>query len=294
MIDPLGRIQQIVKNDLAFSRFRFVACSGATIAQVNTQVSQVPSFLKQANLTTVTAGGNDLPFFGLIAACLGAVASAQSVTIKYLPGVSSQTGCNSAVGNAARLLGATFNPSDGSIAEPTGALTLPWTQPSTIEARLTNLYLRILRAERAIKHSRDGPRLIVVQYPSMLTNQGSGNCLLSSTTLNLAALPRADGLYPGFTNASANELVQISNILRAETAVVVKNLHSQGYLGVAVAQAPSTFTPLDCQTGSSPDLNGLVLNLSPSGVGIGSFHPTASGQTKMAESVDALWRKLKH
>ena len=63
---------EIVARHFGALQLKFLACSGATIAQVDQQVSSLPSrTLRHVEITTVTAGGNDLPFFGLITACVG-------------------------------------------------------------------------------------------------------------------------------------------------------------------------------------------------------------------------------
>jgi lysophospholipase L1-like esterase len=74
------------KKGHAVAKYTFVACSGATTADVlNTQISALPS---TANLVTVTVGGNDAGFVDLVATCKIASAkvcsAAASVAVAYV------------------------------------------------------------------------------------------------------------------------------------------------------------------------------------------------------------------
>jgi hypothetical protein len=286
---------ELVAHRLGNVTLRFSACSGATIAQISDQVASLaPKEFRRTALTTVMAGGDDLPFAGLIRACIGAVTSATSQTIEYLPSVSSATLCASTISGAANLLGASINPVTSGVTIPVSALTFPLTQPSTIESRLIALYSRILHAEGAVRHRATGPQLIVVQYPTLLGSPGSGACQLSSTPLPLP-IPTTSGgstapLYPAFTNASSFELADLNSYLQIETSVVVERLRSEGYLDVSLAPLESGVAPLDCTTGTSPDLNGLLLSSAGTTTQSGSFHPSASGQAMLAASAVAAWR----
>jgi lysophospholipase L1-like esterase len=286
---------ELVARRLGAVRLRFLACSGASIAQVDRQIRAVPaSGWRRVRLTTVTAGGNDLPFSGLIAACVGAVTSAASPTIRYLPGESGSAPCATAISGAASLLGAGVNPVTGDVTVPVAALKVPATHESPLEARLTRLLRDVLHAEGAVRDRAGGPRLLVVQYPTLLGSPGLGACLLSPTPLPEpgATTTSASGqaLYPAFANATSYALGALNAYLQLETSVVVETLRADGYRGVTTATAGRGFTPLDCTTGSSPDLNGLLVSGSSPTVGSGSFHPTAAGQSALAASVAAAWR----
>jgi GDSL-like Lipase/Acylhydrolase family len=286
---------ELVTRRLGRISLRFLACSGANIAHIRDQISSI-SFndLRHVDLTTVTAGGNDLPFSRLIAACTGAVTSTTSLTIEYLPSVSSSTLCANAISGAASLLGAGINPVTGGVTIPMAALSFPLSHPSTIESRLTALFMSVLHAEGAVKHRDAAPRLLVVQYPTLLGSPGLGACLLSPTPLPLLGATTTVGstgpFYPAFTSASSYALGELNSYLQLETSVVVEILRSEGYLEVSLVPPESSFTPLNCTTGTSPDINGLLLTEGAPIIGSGSFHPTAVGQSALAASVVATWR----
>jgi len=287
---------EIVARHFGALQLKFLACSGATIAQVDQQVSSLPSrTLRHVEITTVTAGGNDLPFFGLITACVGAVTTTSSPTIKYLTGVSGPTLCANALSGAAQLLGANINPVTGDVTIPMGALTFPLSEPSPFEARLSALYLHILHSEGAVKNREAGPRLLVVEYPSLTNSPGAGACLLSATPLPSVGTTTTVGtnapLYPAFKNANAYALRDINSYVQLETSVVTETLRRDGYLEVSLVPPDVGFTPLNCATGTSPDINGLVLADASPAIESGSFHPTAVGQAVLASSVLAAWRR---
>ena len=279
---------EIVRAELDFSRFRFLACSGATTAQVNAQVAALsPVVLRDAALTTLTAGGDDLPFAGLIAACLGA-GLAGSPEIHFVAGVGGVAQCDSAITAAAALLGASFDPASGSVTLPSSALQVPLSTPSTLQVRLGVLYDRIIRAEDIVKSSKTGPKIIVLQYPTLLSDNGPGNCLAGSQTINFPSNPLYNGLHPVFSSLSTTALVALNSDLQQETAVVVATLRHEGYLGVSIA-TPHDFVPLDCQTGVSADLTGLLGAADSTSVAPGSFHPTAAGQLVFAQTAVSAW-----
>ncbi len=290
---------EIVTRRLRDVTLRFFACSGATIGQITGQVASAPlSDLRRATLTTVTAGGNDLPFSGLISACVGAVTSITSPTIEYLSGVSSTALCVSTIDGAANLLGAGVNPASGALSSPVAALTLPLRRPSIIQTRLIALYLQILHAEGVVRHRATGPRLIVVPYPTLLGPVGSDACLLSPMPLpnegSATTSTSTVSLYPAFANASSVALEELNSYLQSETSVVVKSLRSEGYLEVSLARDAPGFVPLNCSTGTSPSINGLLLNGNVASALAGSLHPTAAGQASLAASVVAAWRLATH
>ncbi|MGH3732477.1 MAG: hypothetical protein ACRDVC_03755 [Acidimicrobiales bacterium] len=282
---------EIVKQRLGFTNFRFVACSGATSAQVDSQLSLLSSkLLKRAKLTTLTAGGDDLPFSGLVGACLGLTTSPPSATFTYIRGRTTPTGCAAEINRVLALLGASVDPATGNITPPSTALASPLTRPSTIESRLLELYIHVLRTEGAITRLRIGPRLIVEQYPTILGNIGTDNCILAATSLQSTTFPAFDGLYPAFTASVATELEQVNSLLQEEIAAVVADVHRFGYLGVSVATSGSSFAPIDCQVGGSADLNGLVLNATTGLPVNNSFHPTAAGQLVLAHAIIVAWK----
>ena len=286
---------ELVARRLGGVTLHFLACSGATVSQTRGQVASLSAgVLRHSEFTTVTAGGNDLTFSGLIAACIGAVNSTASLTLEYLPGVSSPELCANAISGAASLLGAGVNPVTGDVTVPTAALSLPLSQASTIERRLLSLFSYVLRAEGAVKHREAGPRLLVVQYPTLIGSPGLGACLLSPTPLPVPTTTTAVGsaapLYPAFANSTSYALGDLNYLLQLETAAVVQSLRSEGYLDVSIAPVDSGMTPLDCATGASPDINGLLLSGSVPSLGAGSFHPTRVGQSVLARAVIRSWR----
>lgn len=282
----------LVARDLGHLRLVFVACSGATIAQIGAQVSAVSSRdLHRTALTTVTAGGNDLGFSALISACVGGVASVSTPTVTYIPGVSSAASCVATIDAAASLLGAAIEPGTDALSRPVAALALPLTRSSDLERRLISLYLEILRAEGAGRLRATGPRLIVVPYPTLLGPPGSGSCLLAPTSIPFPTSVTAGPLYPAFANATSLALRQINDYLQGETSTVVASLRREGYLGVSVASLTTKFVPLDCATGTSPSINGLIVADTATATVSGSLHPTAEGQGQLASSVVAAWRR---
>jgi len=290
---------EIVAHHIGDVKLKFLACSAATIAQIDQQVSVLPSnTLHHVEITTVTAGGNDLPFSGLITACVGAVNSTTSPTIKYLPGVSSPTLCANEISGAAKLLGAGINPVTGDVTIPMGALIFPLSKPSPFETRLSALYVHVLHSEGAVKNRAAGPRLLVVQYPSLMGSPGVGACLLSATPLPSVGPTTTVGisgpLYPAFSNANGYALGDINSYVQLETSVVAETLRRDGYLDVLLIPSNVGFAPLNCATGTSPDINGLILSDTAPAIEAASFHPTAVGQAVLASSVLAKWRGALH
>jgi hypothetical protein len=280
----------LVAHDLGHLGLVFVACSGATITQISAQVGAVsPGELRRAALTTVTAGGNDLGFSTLISACVGGVGSVSSPTVTFIPGVSSAASCTATIEAAASLLGSRVNPETGSLSRPKAALALPLTRPSTLEARLVALYRQILHGEGAVRHRASGPRLIVVPYPTLLSPPGAGSCLLSSATIPIPVSVTTGPLYPAFGNVTSVALRQINGYLQSETSIAVASLRREGYLDLLEAPLKTGFVPLDCATGTSPSMNGLLFSDTTATTVAGSLHPTAEGQKQLAASVVAAW-----
>jgi lysophospholipase L1-like esterase len=286
----------VVARHLSTLTLEFVACSGATIAQIDQQVSTVPPRTwRRVAVTTVTAGGNDLPLSSLIARCMELAASSSTPPVEYLAGVSSAAQCASAIDSAAALLGAGLNPVSGAPTSPANALKLPLLRPSHFESRLVRLYRLILNATGATKHHTAPPRVIVVQYPSLLGPSGTGSCLVSPTPLppigSTTTVGSSGPLYPAFSSATANALRAINRYVRLETAVVVRSLSKDGYLTVSLATPGVGFSALNCANGTSPDVNGVLVASGDPPVAPGSFHPTAAGQGALASSVLAAWRR---
>lgn len=283
---------EVVATALSLHPLDFVACSGATIAQVAHQVMAAGPFIARASLVTMSAGGNDLPFTGLTAACIGLVKSVSAPTITYLPSVSSQVLCRAAASSAAKLLGATVDFGTGRVI-PSASVLPVVRKPSVIEQRLASLYLSVLNREAAPKSQHSGTELIVVQYPSLLASSGSGNCLLSASAINLPVQTLVNGLFPGFTGGAAKLLIQLNSLLVQETAAVVAMLNQQGYDRISVSPTPAGFVPLDCRNGTSPDLNGLVVAPTSNGISPLSLHPTAIGHSLLAAGVVARWKAMR-
>ncbi len=286
----LSAYPELVARQLKFSSLTFVACSGATIAQIQSQAAGAAAQIRRARLVTVTAGGNDLPFTGLSEACIGLVASVSATAIRYVPGVSGPTYCNAALSKAVSLLGGRFNAIAGSISATPATLATALTKPSLIERRLAALYLKVLNEASAPRNSTSGTQLIVVQYPTLIEQPSSGNCLLSAAPINLPVQTSINGLFPGFGSSATSELIQVNRLLERETATVVASLHRRGYARISLVAPTSSFAPLNCLNGSSPDLNGIVLSASSSGLASDSLHPTRAGHSLIAAAIVAKWR----
>lgn len=285
---------ELVSRQLKIHDLVFVACSGATISQVGAQVTRATRSISQSSLVTLTAGGNDLPFTGLSEACIGLVASASATSIRYVPGVSGPSYCNSAVSSAVSLLGGHLDAATGTVSPAPSTLNIPLKMPSIIEKRLSTLYLKVLKAARTPAGAIGGAQIIVVEYPTLLASSPGENCLLSSSPIKLPVQSALNGLYPGFTSFAAGELIGVNRLLKSETIAVVANLRRRGYSRISVAPSPAAFVPLNCSNGSSADLNGIVFSASASGLANNSLHPTAAGHSLMAATVVAQWRATGH
>jgi len=283
---------EIVARTLGFAHLTFLACSGATVAAVRAQALRVKSDLRRARLVTLSAGGNDLPFSGLSEACIGLVDSVAATSIRYLPDVSGVAPCDAAIMKATALLGATLDPTTNLVVPSAASVTLSLSHPSILERRLDALFRTVLGAMGALRAPISNGPLVVVQYPTLLHHVGGGNCLLTPNPLVLPVPSAPTPVYLGFNSASASDLVQINQLLQRETSVVVANLRRQGMSRMMVVGAPSSFQPLDCNRGTSADLNGIVLGSSIQGVASASLHPTAAGQSVLADAVINRWRAL--
>ncbi len=282
----------VVARRLGLSKLVFVACSGATVSQVQAQVDHAARSISLSSLVTVTAGGNDLPFTGLSEACIGLVGSVSASSIRYVPGISGISYCDRALARAVALLGGHFDSSSMSVVAAPGTLASSLSAPSMIENRLTSLYRSILRRLTTSQSVPNGGQLIVVQYPTLLSHSGPGNCLLSPAPINLPVQSVVNGLYPGFSGPAANALIEVNRLLNRETAAVVAHLRLQGYHRISIAAAPAGFSALDSQSGHSPELNGIAFSGSASGLANNSLHPTVVGQALIAASVVAQWHAL--
>ncbi len=263
----------IVARSLARDRFVFVACSGATIAQITAQVGAARVALRHAALVTLTAGGNDLSFTNLLVSCLGGVTSLTSPVVRYESYASGPTTCATAIAQAASELGASVTAS-GAVVARRGDVSSRDTARSPIEEGLT----RLLRSLEVLtpRSGAVAARILVVQYPLLLAPTSAPVCRVSATPLAISSSP----LYPVFPDAAARQLREINQLLRRETATVVARVRA-GDRRVALVTA-TTFAPLDCRLGTSSDLNGLSIASLRSG---GTFHPTAAGQVALARAV---------
>lgn len=265
-----------VARALAGTQLDFVACAGATIAQITTQVTAASSSLSDAALVTLTAGGNDVSFSKLLISCVGAITAPSSTTVQYLPVSGGPSTCASAVAAAARLLGARVDTRTGAVSAPSSVTATILVTPSPLESRLFALIQTVLTSS-ASGNAGVGARVLVVSYPTLLAHRTSRTCRVSASPLNL---PGDAPLYPVFSSPAARELIAINILLRRETAAVVRTLQMNSSRLALVNTA--SFAPIDCRTGASSDLNGLSVASLKSG---GSFHPTASGQTLLATAV---------
>lgn len=269
-------------SDTTPMRLDFVACAGATTAQISAQVVSARTALRRAGLVTVTAGGNDLSFSNLLVSCVGGVSSPTSSIVQYLSYASGPAACTAAVAAAAGLLGAKFNSVTGTLTTPRAMTSVNQSRQSPLERRLGALVHSILVASAA-GNAGAGAHVVVVDYPVLLSKVTAPICLVGPSPLQLTSAP---GVYPAFSAVAAKELAAINGILRREIETVVGRIRHRT-ARVVVANA-ATFQPINCTTGTSPDLNGLSVSSLESG---GSFHPTASGQAVLAESVRVALRR---
>lgn len=110
---------------------------------------------------------------------------------------------------------------------------------------------------------------------------------VGSTTTDASS----DTLYPAFSNSDSEALRDLNRYVQLETSAVVQALRREGYLGVSLVPTNVGVAPLNCSSGTSPDMNGLLLGDAAPAIEPGSFHPTAAGQDAMASSVLASWRR---
>ena len=267
---------EVVARALVGTKLAFVACSGATIAQITTQVAKARAALSEASLVTLTAGGNDLSFSKVWISCVGVVTSPSSNAVEYLPVSGGPSACTSAVTRAAKLLGARVNVRTGAVIAPSSVTATTLSTTSPIESRLLTLVQASLGAS-ASGNAGAGANVLVVAYPMLLAHRTPRVCRISASPLDL---PAGAKLYPVFSSLATRELIAINVLLRRETAAVVRTLEATSPR-LALVNTPS-FAPIDCRTGASNDLNGLSVALLRSG---GSFHPTAVGQTLLATAV---------
>ncbi len=281
---------ELVTHEAHLAHLAFVACSGATISEVAAQVSRSRPTLARSSLVTLSAGGNDLSFSGLVRACIGLIGSTSATPIRYLPGVSGPAQCNAAITTAATLLGARVDSSTGLISADATATAIPLRTPSPIERRLTNLYRSTLRSMGSTTTSGD---LVVVQYPTLLADVNGVACRLTSTPIELPVSSPINGLYPGFAAPFARQLIALNELLVKETSAVVLNLRLAESRHLSVVGA-SPFAPIDCSSGTSKDLYGIEVTPSTSGVVSASLHPTSAGQRRLAAAVLKQWLALRN
>lgn len=265
-----------VARALVGTQLDFVACAGATIAQITTQVTQASLSLSGATLVTLTAGGNDVSFARLWISCVGALTTLSSGAVQYLPISGGPPACRSAVSSAAQLLGVRVNIKTAAVIAPASVTAATLTAPSPFESRLLSLVRAVLAAS-ASGNAGAGARVLVVSYPTLLAHRSARACRVSTSPLDL---PGGATLYPVFASMATRQLIAINVVLRRETAAVVRTLQSSSPR-LALVNTPS-FVSIDCRTGASSDLNGLSIASLKSG---GSFHPTAGGQTLLATAV---------
>ena len=257
-------------------RFDFVACAGATTGQIKTQAGGARIALGHASLVTVTAGGNDLSFTNLLTSCVGGALTVSATRVQYYGVVSGTTACTAAVTKAAGVLGASLDRSTGALSTPGSLTDVNQSNQSPLERRLSSL-LGLILSSSASGNGGSGAHVVVVNYPILIGAPSAPVCLVGPAPLQFST---AAGLYPAFPALAARELLAINVLLRRETATVVARLRA--HASRLVLANAVRFQPIDCATGTSPDLNGLTLASLESG---GSFHPTAIGQTLLADAV---------
>ncbi len=256
-------------------RLDFVACAGATVNQIDAQVAAAGPSLRRANVVTLTAGGNDLSFSDLLVSCLGGVATTTAATVQYFSYASGPTACASAVATAASLLGASVSVT-GALRVSPAVANARVAAASPLEHRLTGL-LRATLAASPLGNDGRGARVLVVNYPMLLSGAGAPTCLVGASPISVGT---TTGFYPAFAGPAARQLIAINHLLRVETSTAVARF-TMSPSRLRVVSAPG-FEPLNCATGSSSDLNGLSAASLQSG---GSFHPTALGQRVLASAV---------
>ena len=279
----------IVDRSLARDAFTFVACSGATTAQIIAQVGPARAALRHAALVTLTAGGNDLSFSNLLVSCVGGVTSLTSSVVRYVSYASGPTACAAAIAQAARELGATVTARDAVVARPADVATRG-TANSPIEAGLTRLLGDV---ESLAPRSRAASaRILVVQYPLLLADASAPVCRVGAAPPTLSSSP---AIYPVFPGAAARQLLAINQLLRRETATVVARVrarsprgprHGRG-LRAAGLPARRVGGPERSQR-RLPDLGGLV---SPDGGGSGGARPRRARRARRAWPVVVARRR---
>ncbi|MHB1251975.1 MAG: GDSL-type esterase/lipase family protein [Acidimicrobiales bacterium] len=264
-----------VARALAGDQLDFVACSGATISQIVRQVRRANVSLGDASLVTLTAGGNDVSFSKLMMSCVGAVTSPTSSDVRYLPFSGGVSACTNTVDTAVRLLGASLHPATGAVTVPYAVTANTLSAPSPFEGRLLTLIQAVLQASAAGNNGA-GARVLVVDYPMLLTHRTKRACLVGGSPIDL---PDGASLHPAFASVVARELIGINSVVRRETAAVVRTLAGAE---PRLELVNTAFSPLNCSTGVSSDLNGLSIATLRSG---GALHPTALGQELIAAAV---------
>ncbi|HET6996976.1 MAG TPA: putative Ig domain-containing protein [Solirubrobacterales bacterium] len=253
------------------------ACSGDLISNLSIgsindfSPGQTPQLDRLSSLTrqvTITIGGNDAGFAGIIAFCLEEVSKTPPV---FLDG-SSLSGCESRIANANALI------SDGSIARG-----------------LVGLFRTILqRAPRA--------RLVVTTYPLLLPANTAYTGLKKSGRRYCPVNGPLELKRFGFRDTIVAKLNQVEsrmNQLIAKTAQAIRvDDGLPGRIGIARLNAGELAAhPFPCSEGGAPEpyVNGLRLTADlesgagPTGperfVSRASFHPTAAGHAAFAATV---------
>ncbi len=229
-------------------------------------------------MVTVTAGGNDVYFSALLTSCLGFAATANG-PVTYVGAKGSPTACAAVLERSAQLLGGSYDAATGALVAPTNVTRAPLRSYSTLERRLGSLYRYVLTSSGAATH------VVVVTYPTLISGPTSGPCLVSAQPLSLANSPAQ---FVAFPPLAARSLADLEVILNREILAVVNTLHVRARRLLAVSV--TNFSPLNCASGLSSDLNGVSAASLSSG---GAFHPTALGQGVLARSVMAQLRRAK-
>jgi alpha-tubulin suppressor-like RCC1 family protein len=226
----------------------FVACSGATTSDIASRFKGEPpqtNALKRYGATTkyvsLTAGGDDLGFSGVIKHCLNATVKlgALTYTESTLPTLSSPTQCSADIKSAQLKL----TPGASGV--------------SPLEASLESLYGQILKGAPKAD-------LLVLNYPQIFTNTPTGFCPITGGFHLLAVsgvIPAT--AYLSLSSSSVETFDTIELELNSAIADAVQSLKASGaaiqLIDVNSGSQAQAF-PCNTNTNSQSDINGVHLS----------------------------------
>lgn len=237
----------------------FVACSGATEDKIlgsNVANSELPQgdalAAGDANIVTMSIGGNNANFAGVMSTCTlkNAMTDAQTAAHMQQTDVD-QADCAQALSNAASTLTA-----------------------SSFTSNLTSLYNQV---ESLVPDAK----LLIVEYPQLFPDFSdiSGSCTWG-TGSSLLGTGTPSGRVVSQTEVTA--LRSLTNQLDGDIATAVANTNNSNIMPVD----PRPEFAADALCTSTPWFNGPVFNFDQAYIA-GSYHPNAAGQAAYATTVAA-------